>query len=984
MERKHATVLALTFVLVGLMFFSVDTPLTTQQEVDTVIHEAPEIIEQIAAEPVPQEPLRLNVVENGGYEEWDSGAHSPEAWVAQASAYVKSDSAYTDVVATGTYAGFAESQGNVIAYGSSYLYNSLGYTTTTLIEPGISLSFNWNTLANPDLQLGAETYLYLQTDNGAGTPFNINYYLSSGNTGHTNSSNYGHILINETVNQWNNFDRNVTEDFIDVFGAGSLTSESYVRSIWFYASSPTSATNKIQVVIDDVELNNGTYSGWVTNGNFESGTGNGWQTYSSDAGYIAQSTDSTHGIYSVNASIPSLSGGSAYARCYQWYSTNFGYPVLYPEMNVIELDWKYNDTVGAGLSQYAYLRLNFFNGTTHYVHFYFGYGDDTIHGSNSTTNNYVKMPGFGVRDTWQHSEIDLYEVGIEAGLYNMSIVEVSIYAYQGVVDAGVEILVDDFKMMTYPTSDPTFEYVENWGRYNPFTGWGRFSGSGEVTQSTIAHGGTYSANITVENVEDGLSRNLLYADIDPALSTDFWWRLEDIQDSGTAYAYINIEFLVSGSNRIIRYVLGSSLSTTLSNASETVKYILVDGYNDTGVWYHMARNMTADIENAFSISASDCSLFYIGVHAYAAAGMRTSILVDDLHFKDMTPPTIGSVTPPSSVMYFQNAYVRTIASDVRPGVSEVEVNYTTDDWSSWDIILGTYDIGDWFDAYIPTQPYGTQVDFFVVVTDGCGRFTIDDNGGLDYSYTVGDDVDPTLTITNPVNNTDQSGLLAITADVDDPGSGIEYVRFNPDGSGAVTDNTAPYSQNWNLDDESLGSHFVVVTVRDNAGNEVTKTHYFTVVDTVAPAIDSPDDVEFTVGDTGHIIDWNPTDMRPTTYEIFVEEVSTYTGAWNSSSEHLVVELDGLAVGTYNYTCVVYDEAGLNAVDTVMVTVNEVVTTSTTPTTTTTTDITSETTITSGEPTGGGDLMTPLLIVAGIGVAGILLIVFVVLPKMKKS
>ncbi|TFG27229.1 hypothetical protein EU527_18795, partial [Candidatus Thorarchaeota archaeon] len=696
MERKHATVIALTFVLVGLMFFSVDTPLVTQQDVDSLIREVPEINEQIADEPVPQEPLRLNVVENSDFEEWDSVNHKPEAWTAQASAYQYADRAYTSVVATGSYAGYIEAQGNDIAFASAYLYSNLGYTTTTLIEPGISLSFSWNTLVNPDIQIGAESFLYLQTDNGAGTAYNFYYYLSSATTGLANTSNYARIMINETVNQWNVFDRNITEDILDVFGSGVLTSESYVRGLWFYANSPVGATGMIQTVFDDIELYNSTYGSWVANGDFESGAGNGWIIYDLDHGYITQSTDHTQGTYSLNVSVPEMRGGSAYARCYQPYPTNYGYPVLYPRMNIIELDWKYNDTVGAGTSQYAYLRFNFYNGTTHYVHFYFGYGDDNLHGINTTTNYYVKMPGFGVRDTWQHSEIDLFEVSNLVGLYNMSIVEISIYAYQGQVDAGVEILVDDFKMMTYPTSDPTFEYVENWGRYNPFTGWGRYSGSGDVTQSTVAHSGTYSANITVENVEDGINRNLLYADIDPALSTDFWWRLEDLQNTGTAYAYINMEFLVSGLNRIIRYVLGSSSTTTLDNSSGSVKYILVDGYNETGAWNHMIRNMTADIEDAFSISAADCSLFYFGVHVYAAAGMRTSLLVDDINFIDAEPPSVDSVLYDATPMYYEDVLVRVSTADLRPGVSTLFVLYTIDSWSSADISIGVYDQGDWY------------------------------------------------------------------------------------------------------------------------------------------------------------------------------------------------------------------------------------------------------------------------------------------------
>jgi plastocyanin len=303
-------------------------------------------------------------------------------------------------------------------------------------------------------------------------------------------------------------------------------------------------------------------------------------------------------------------------------------------------------------------------------------------------------------------------------------------------------------------------------------------------------------------------------------------------------------------------------------------------------------------------------------------------------------------------------------------------------------------MGGYYTATIPAQDYGLTVDFRVGVVDTGYQVTVDDNGGLYYSYTVGDDVDPTLTITNPANNTDQEGLLSITADADDAGAGVEYVTFNPDGASAINDYTAPYSQNWNLDDAALGSHFIDVTVRDNAGNEVTKRHYITVVDTIDPAIDSPDDIEIYEGDVGEFVTWDPTDGRPDHYVILEDGITVAGNDWNSTSETISYSLDGLSVGEYNYTCIVWDAVGNSVSDSVIVTVSEVITTPTTTTEPTTTEPTTseptstdtgttDTTTTTGGPTGGGDILTPLLLVAGIGVVGVLLVVFVVLPKMKK-
>ncbi len=353
---------------------------------------------------------------------------------------------------------------------------------------------------------------------------------------------------------------------------------------------------------------NTTYSGWIEDGDFETGTGDAWNWYNLSPAYVTQSTDSTLDTYSLNMSIPNMDNGSAYARTYEIFPSASAYHALYPRMNIIELDWKYNDTVGAGPSQYAYLRLQFTNASTYTVLMYFGYGTDTIPGINSTSTYYISMPGFGSRDVWQHSEVDLYEICNEFNFINLTLRRIDLYIYQGMYDAGVELLVDDFRMMTYPTSDPTFEYVDNWGNYDPFTGWLKYSGTGDISQSTESHGGHYSANITVENAMDGLFRNGLYIDVDSALGTDFWWYLDDIQSTGVAYASIQMEFILSGMNRYIHYVLGKSAAYTTTNDT-SIKYILVDGFNQTGTWTHLTRNITADFEIAFSPSTNDWYMY---------------------------------------------------------------------------------------------------------------------------------------------------------------------------------------------------------------------------------------------------------------------------------------------------------------------------------------------------------------------------------------
>ncbi|MFW9786162.1 MAG: Ig-like domain-containing protein [Candidatus Thorarchaeota archaeon] len=976
MERKHAIVLVMSCIIVGMMFYSMDKPIVLKQEAMSDNVSSPREAIAMADEPVPQEPLRLNVISNPSFEDWNSIDAVPTDWQVQTSAYQFGDRAYTEVVANGTYAGYVAGQGGPGASASSYITTgNIPPTTNDLLEPGLSLSFNWNALAVPDLQLGSEVYLNLITNGLLGYRY-FYYHLRTGTTLYTNDTRHVHIIGNDTINQWNIFDRNITEDFIAAFGLGQLTSTDYVSSLYFYAASPAGATDMVRMVFDDVVLYNSTFTGFLSNGDFETGTGSSWSTYQSILGYVEQSPDSTVDSHSVNITAPQVSLGSGWARCYRYLSPTAYYYALVPGMTTIQTDWKYNDTVGAGAGQYAYLRLTFQNSSSYYVHYYFGIGDDTIHLANDTTNYYVKIPGFGARDAWQTSEFDPYDAVSQLGFGNLPLTQLSFYVYEAQPDSTVELLIDNFNILSSPANDPTFEF-ENTPTFDPpFLGWSRlYYTPGEVTSTPDSHSGSSACNITTVGQEDGIYRDSIYAEFDNKLATDFWWRLDHIDTTGLAGTYIQFKFFDTTQYYYIRYVLGKSTSFPVTN-STSIKHVLAENINQIGTWNNLARNITDDFESSFSTSADSWHISGISLYAYTAPGLKLICLFDDIQFIDTEPPVVDSVVFDASPMYYEDVLVRVSTTDARPGVSTVYLLYSTDSWSSADVSPGVWDQGDWYNATIPAQVYNTQVEFFIQVTDGCGVEKIEDNGYLFYTYTVGDDVDPTLTITNPANNTDQSGLLNITADVDDPGSGIEWVRFNADGSGAITDYTAPYSQNWNLDDETLGSHFVIVTVRDYAGHQVTKTHYFTVVDTIDPVLDSPSDVEFTVGETGYNIDWNPTDIRPATYEVFVDSVSTYSGDWNATSEHIVISLDGLAVGTYNYTCVVYDEAGNSVSDTVLVTVNDV-TPTTTPGTTTT-----EPTTTPG-PTGENPLGL-ILAVAGIGVVGVLLVVLVVIRKMKKE
>ncbi len=90
-------------------------------------------------------------------------------------------------------------------------------------------------------------------------------------------------------------------------------------------------------------------------------------------------------------------------------------------------------------------------------------------------------------------------------------------------------------------------------------------------------------------------------------------------------------------------------------------------------------------------------------------------------------------------------------------------------------------------------------------------------------------------------------------------------------------------------------------------------------DLLDPEIEHPGHIEYEADTTGHSITWHVSDLHPGSYELYRNGTLIDTGAWETST--ISITIDGLEVGTYNYTLLVRDLAGNVASDTVMVIVH---------------------------------------------------------------
>jgi hypothetical protein len=124
----------------------------------------------------------------------------------------------------------------------------------------------------------------------------------------------------------------------------------------------------------------------------------------------------------------------------------------------------------------------------------------------------------------------------------------------------------------------------------------------------------------------------------------------------------------------------------------------------------------------------------------------------------------------------------------------------------------------------------------------------------------------------------------------------------------------------NVDGLSKGNYTYIIEAFDGLGQSVNGTVTVVVTD-VPPTITHPSDVSYSHGATGNSISWTVSDTRISTsnYTIYRNGTIIDTGSWTNGTP-IIVNVDGLSDGTYNYTIVATDGYGGSVLDTVIVTV----------------------------------------------------------------
>lgn len=291
--------------------------------------------------------------------------------------------------------------------------------------------------------------------------------------------------------------------------------------------------------------------------------------------------------------------------------------------------------------------------------------------------------------------------------------------------------------------------------------------------------------------------------------------------------------------------------------------------------------------------------------------------------------------------------------------------------SSYELYITTptgmgYGMGSWDGSDFTVSVDGLSLGAYsyrLVVYDTAGNSTSDT-----VIVTVVDTIPPT--ISSPADLVYESGT-----------TGHEIVWTLQDmhlQSFSVTCNQIPVSGEWNgtslmvsIDSLPLGVYNYTIIAYDTSNNYATDIVFVIVLDNTAPTIDRPADLCYEQGTTAHTLVWIPIDLNPASYSILRDGVVEASDDWDGSE--IIISVDGLEAGSYNYTIVVYDTSGNSVSDQVNVNVSPSgMTTITTTTTTTTSDTTT------GTP-GGIDIMS-MLLGGGIALAVVLVVIVVIKKK----
>ncbi len=763
----------------------------------------------------------MNHIANGNFESW-SEAHSPNEF----SSY-RSTERYTWYAVQPS----PVSEG-IRSLGMQVRAIDYYHPSTNQLNPSAQASWNGPTNltvsfdywidenANPSTY----DYFYLQIN------LKINFqtcalkYFLSGTTLNGNSTNYGNFLLDGAQKQWNQFDRNITQDCIEACGAGAPTQFS---TFYFYIG--TRDPTFTRVFIDDFYLVNTTVriGGSIGNGNFEAG--GTWYWYANaDPGDISQSTDRVSGDWSLNSTVTSL-GNKSTAR----FDASPTIRATSINQDHFQFYWKIDDWEVPNADSFAYIDVEMGNESEDFhIYYWLCYiGSSPPYDYAGYYN--ILVDDFNTTGSWNLFNRSIWEdISSRISTSEAVIQSISFRMQCQGYGSRLTLLCDNMSLKAAALNDMSYEDQGDIGSIVRAWGEESIDEPDAFRVTDFAYTGQKAANLTiVDGNSVFLSQSLQERPVTNAteLFLDFNWYLHDYTALENDYAKF---ILIFGDGCEVTYYLATGSSN--SDANYTYDgYIMLPNANQTSQWFNTKRDIVGDYDAIFG-TAPNTTLSDIYLDASTDTGGRIELILDDLYIYQGPAPLISDIQQTPLVPQAGQS-VSISATITEDHLDSAFVRYRLDS-GAWQQVMMTQGSASHYAASIPGQPWNTEVEYYLFANDTFAQESTGFDAGDYFSYSVVDTLAPTLQVLPLANGSTVSGIVNISAQVDGTGSSVQRVEFYVNGSLVATRTAAPYGYSWDTTAETDGSHVVVVKAYDQAGNSA-ELRYFVTTANVPPGID---------------------------------------------------------------------------------------------------------------------------------------------------
>jgi sulfur transfer protein SufE len=347
---------------------------------------------------------------------------------------------------------------------------------------------------------------------------------------------------------------------------------------------------------------------------------------------------------------------------------------------------------------------------------------------------------------------------------------------------------------------------------------------------------------------------------------------------------------------------GSTVSGTVSivvSASSTVGVSSVQLEKDgtlvstmTSSPYSYSYNSTADSNGSHTFTATVCDS--AGNHSSAGLTLTVSNT-------DTTPPTV-SFTSPSENSQVSGTVTADISASDNVGVASVVVKKDG-------VLVATLTSSPYSWSYDTTEDANGSHTLTATAYDAAGNSA---TATLNLTVDNPDTTPPTVNFTAPSNGATVSGSVSVAISASD-NVGVVSVKLTKDGAAVASWTSGPYAYSWDTTKDSNGSHVLVATAADAAGNKSTAT----VTVTVSNADTTPPTISFTSPASGAtVVGTVPISMsasdnvgvasvKLTKDGVLVATLTAAPYTWSYNSK-----LD--ANGSHSFAATAYDAAGNHA------------------------------------------------------------------------